>query len=102
MTENTATLTAFVASLVAVASLVVHIVKVRRTNGNAGGGYVSKELKRLDTWAGNQENRLRGVEVWRAKCSEELGGIKREQTRTADAIEALTKEVRRRNNGHGT
>jgi len=63
-----------------------------RTNGKCDP--VTKEVNRLASWTGDQEGRVRQLEISQAQIGVRLDGIEREQARTATALEALTKEIR--------
>ena len=68
-----------------------------RTNGNGASGYLCKEVDRLGRWTGNQEGRVRALEVGREGMLVKLEAIEKEQSRSATALESLTSEVRKIN-----
>ena len=73
-----------IGSCCAVGMLVYHVASRR---GNGKEKYLCKEVARLNSWAGDQEKRLRGVEIEQSGVRVDLVALKNEVARLATLIE---------------
>jgi hypothetical protein len=72
------------------------VLGVRNRKGICG------QVEHLNDWTGDQEKRVRDLEIGREGCLQRLKSIEDEQRRTTEAIRDLTKEVRAMNGRRGS